>query len=143
MIKQLCGGTFVLPFCFAAILFSPQWFICLRSCRAGSYFRHAPKVTKGTLKENLRFSLRILSSFSGAHADPLAVPEKIFALFACSIFSTAAPTPASLLCHRQRSQALPLPTNAIDSVNSNVLPCFDGKKGVKLAIFCRLMIVQC
>jgi len=38
---------------------------------------------------------------------PLAVPEKIFALSACSIFSTAAPNPACFLRRWRRSQALP------------------------------------
>ena len=38
---------------------------------------------------------------------PLAVPEKIFVLFAYSIFSTAAPSPAPCIIHRMQSQAMP------------------------------------
>ena len=38
---------------------------------------------------------------------PLAVLEKIFVLFAYSIFSTAAPSPAPCIIHRMQSQAMP------------------------------------
>ena len=44
---------------------------------------------------------------SRSHSVRLAVPEKIFALLACSIFSTAADAPPRCICHRQCSAPHP------------------------------------
>ena len=55
----------------------------------------------------------------------LAVPEKIFALFVCSIFSTATDSPPRFIRHRRRSAPNPQPPRPSPSASPNtprVLP---------------------
>ena len=63
--------------------------------------------------------LRLRRGKISAHSVRLAVPEKIFALLACSIFSTAADAPPRCICHRQRSA--PHPTHRDPFYDS--VPC--------------------
>ena len=62
----------------------------------------------------VRVSL-IASSVKVFLCFPLAVPKEIFALLACSISLTAAPTRTPCIAHRARSCSLPAPEPALGS----------------------------
>ena len=60
----------------------------------------------------------------------LAVPEKIFALLACSIFSTAAGAPPRCIRHWRRSAPHPLPLPAAgEGPSGQVTACFTHSLG--------------
>ena len=69
-----------------------------------------PLLKGGELWGQSANTLQSAASFLGkhiSHSVRLAVPEKIFALLAYSIFSTAADAPPRCICHRQRSAPHP------------------------------------
>lgn len=56
-----------------------------------------------------KFRLPAENSSTSRSPARLAVPEKIFALFVCSIFSTATDSPPRFIRHRRRSAPNPYP----------------------------------
>ena len=73
-----------------------------------------PLLRGGELRGGKANNLRSAAHLSASHSPyRLAVPEKIFALFVCSIFSTATDSPPRFIRHRRRSAPNPHPPRPV------------------------------